>query len=189
MKRLRSHAGTLAIMFVAAFSGAASAQQATADYTLNPGDVIEVSIWKEPDLSKPVMVRPDGKFSVPLAGEIVAAGRSIPQVQADITTKLIKYIPEPVVTVALTKLDGNQVYVIGQVNKPGAFTMNPRLNVLQALSVAGGMTPFAAGNDIIVIRRSGGQQKVMPFRFGDVSRGKSIETNVSLEAGDVVVVP
>lgn len=159
------------------------------DYTLSPGDELEVSVWKEPDLTKTVVVRPDGKFSVPLAGEVQAANRSIDQIQADVTNRLKKYIPEAVVTVAITKLEGNRIYVIGQVNKPGTFTMNPRLNVLQALSMAGGMTPFAGVNDIIVMRNAGGQQRMLPFRFGDVSRGRNLEQNVQLEAGDVVIVP
>lgn len=173
----------------------ATAQQATPaapapqEYLLNPGDQLEISVWKEPDLTKTVQVRPDGKFSVPLAGEIVAAGRSVSQVQADITTRLVKFIPEPVVTASLTILEGNRVYVIGQVTKPGAYVMNPRLTVLQALSVAGGMTPFAAANDILVMRGSGRAQRMLPFRYGEVVRGRNLEQNVTLEAGDVVVVP
>jgi len=163
--------------------------QALPDYTVNTGDALEVSVWKEPDLTKTVVVRPDGKFSFPLAGEIVAAGRSVAQIQSDITTRLHKYIPEPVVTAAVTLLEGNRVYVIGQVNKPGSYVMNPRLNVLQALSVAGGMTAFAGTNDIIVLRSGGGKQRVLPFHFGEVSKGRNLEQNVALEAGDVVVVP
>ena len=159
------------------------------DYSISPGDELEVSVWKEPDLSKTVIVRPDGKFSVPLAGEIMAARRSVDQIQNEITNKLKKYIPEAVVTVSITKLEGNRIYVIGQVTKPGAFTMNPRLNVVQALSMAGGMTPFAALNDIIVLRSAGPSQRVLPFRYGDVSKNRNLEQNIQLEAGDVVIVP
>lgn len=168
--------------------GAAFAQQLP-DYTLNTGDSLEISVWKEPDLTKTVIVRPDGKFSFPLAGEIVAIGRTVAQIQQDITTRITKYMPEPVVTASVTGLEGNRVYVLGQVGKPGAYGINPRLNVLQALSVAGGMTPFAATNDIIVLRRTGAQQRVLPFHYGDVSKGRNLEQNVSLESGDVVVVP
>lgn len=169
-------------------TSAVDAQQPP-DYQLNTGDSLEISVWKEPDLTKTVAVRPDGKFSFPLAGEVTAAGRTVQQVQADITARLTKYIPEPVVTASVTGLDGNRIYVIGQVNKPGAYVINPRLNVLQALSMAGGMTPFASTNDIIVLRRAGAKQQVLPFRYGEVSRGRSLEQNVFLEAGDVVVVP
>lgn len=169
-------------------SGPVLAQQ-IADYILNAGDELEVSVWKEQDLTQKVIVRPDGKFSVPLAGEISGAGRTILQVQGDITTKLSKFIPEPVVTVTLTGLQGNQIYVIGQVLKPGAFVMNPRLTVVQALAVAGGMTPFAALDDIIVLRNSGGAQKTIKFRYTDVNKGRNLEQNIRLEAGDVIIVP
>jgi polysaccharide export outer membrane protein len=111
------------------------------------------------------------------------------QVQNEITTKLKPYIPDPVVTVTVTALEGNRIFVIGQVNKPGTYVMNPQLNVMQALSMAGGMTPFAALNDIIVLRKTGNQQRTMPFRYGEVSKGRGIEQNVPLEAGDVVIVP
>ena len=177
-----------ALLVAAAFAQPTLAQQ-LADYTLHAGDQLEIAVWKEPDLTKTVIVRPDGKFSFPLAGETVAIGRTIPQVQAEITNKLKAYIPEPVVTAALTVMDGNRVYVIGQVQKPGSFVMNPRLNVLQALSLASGLTPFAAANDIIVVRGTGTAQKVLQFRYSDLSKGKSLEQNIPLEAGDVVVVP
>jgi polysaccharide export outer membrane protein len=115
--------------------------QALPDYTLNPGDQLDIAVWKEVELTKTVIVRPDGKFSFPLAGEIQAAGRTIAQVQTEITNKLKIYIPEAVVTAAVKELDGYRIYVIGQVGKPGFFIMNPRMNILQALTVAGGMTP------------------------------------------------
>ncbi len=171
-----------------AHAPAARAQQ-VADYTLNPGDEIEVAVWKEPDLTKTVIVRPDGKISFPLTGDVLAMGRTVGQLQAEIAKKLKIYIPEPVVTVSVTSLEGDKVFVIGQVNKPGAYVMNPRYTVLQALSMAGGMTPFAAVNDIIVLRKNGTQQRAIRFRYGDVSKGRDIEQNVLLEAGDVVVVP
>jgi polysaccharide export outer membrane protein len=176
--------------FVAAIgAGSPAGAQQLPDYLVNPGDTLDISVWKEPDLTMKVIVRPDGKLSVPLAGDVVAAGRTIVQIQTEITSRLIKYIPEAVVTATLTGIDGNRVYVIGQVTKPGTFVMNPRLSVLQALSLAGGMTPFAGVNDIIVLRGAGAHQKVLRFRYGDVSKGKSLEENVPLEAGDVVIVP
>ena|ERR1700753_810688 len=163
--------------------------QAVPDYTLNPGDNLDVDVYKEVELTKTVVVRPDGKFSFPLAGDINAIGRTVVQVQQELTQRLTKYIPEPVVTVAVKTLDGCKIYVIGQVQHPGAILMNPRLNVLQALSMAGGMTPFAATNDIMILRGNGAKQQSMQFRYGDVSKGKSLNQNVMLEAGDVVVVP
>ena len=159
------------------------------EYRLQPGDTIDVAVWKEPELQKLIVVRPDGKFSFPLAGEIAATNRTVAQVQKEIETKLKAFIPEPVVTVSITEIGGNRVYVIGQVTKPGAYIMNPQLNVLQALSLAGGTTPFASLNDIMVMRASGDGKRVMKFEYGDVSRGKNLEQNVMLEAGDVVIVP
>jgi polysaccharide export outer membrane protein len=165
------HAAFTLLLVATLFARPTLAQQ-LADYTLHAGDQLEVAVWKEPDLTKTVVVRPDGKFSFPLAGEIVAIGRTIPQVQTEITNKLKAYIPEPVVTAALTTMEGNRIYVIGQVNKAGSFPMNPRLNVLQALSLASGLTPFAAVNDIIIVRGTGAGQKVLQFRTA-MSKGRA----------------
>jgi polysaccharide export outer membrane protein len=167
----------------------AEATPTAPDYRLQPGDTIDVAVWKEPELQKLIVVRPDGKFSFPLAGEIAATNRTVSQVQKEIETRLKAYIPEPVVTVSITEIGGNRVYVIGQVTKPGAYIMNPQLNVLQALSLAGGTTPFASLNDIMVMRAGSAGKRVMKFEYSDVSRGKNLEQNVMLEAGDVVIVP
>lgn len=163
--------------------------QAAPGYRLNPGDQIEIDVWREENLKREVMVRPDGKFSFPLTGEVVAAGRTPADVQAEVTQKLRNYIPEAVVTVTVTGIGGNQIYVIGQVARPGAHIMNPQINVLQALSLAGGMTAFASQNNIFILRGQGGQQQTLPFRFDDISRGRNLEQNILLEAGDVIVVP
>jgi polysaccharide export outer membrane protein len=178
------------LLLCTGFSSGAHAQQAVQpDYTLNAGDTLDVSVYKEEDLTKTVIVRPDGKFSFPLAGEITAVGRTIVQIEADITSRLLKYIPEAVVSAAVKSLDGCRIYVIGQVIKPGSFVMNPRMNVLQALSLAGGMTPFASVNDVIVLRGNGATQKVLQFHYGEVSKGRALNQNVMLESGDVLVVP
>jgi polysaccharide export outer membrane protein len=166
------------------------AQAAAVDYRLHAGDKIEVSVWKEVEMQKPsLVISPDGKFSFPLAGQIVAAGRTVAEVRQEIETRLKAYIPEAVVTVGVVDFAGNVAYVIGQVNRPGSYVMNPRINVLQALALAGGGTPFAKLDGIIVIRGSQGAQRVMPFRFGQVSAGKDLDQNVTLESGDVVLVP
>lgn len=159
------------------------------DYRLNPGDEIEVSVWKEVDLQRTTIVKPDGKFTFPLAGDVVAAGRTVGEIQADIASRLKRYIPDPVVTASVKGIEGNRIYVIGQVNKPGAYTMNPRISVLQALSLAAGGTPYAALNDIIIIRGAGAGQRTLRFRYTDVSRGRDLDQNVLLESGDVVIVP
>jgi polysaccharide export outer membrane protein len=165
------------------------AQSIVADYKLHAGDSIQVSVWKELDLQRKVMIRPDGRFSFPLAGEVQAAGRSADEVRVDIESQLKKYIPEAMVTVMVEDIAGNRVYVIGQVNKPGMFVMNPQLTVLQALSLAGGSTPFAKLGSISVIRGSGTSQQTLPFRYDQVVEGKALQQNIALESGDVVVVP
>jgi polysaccharide export outer membrane protein len=167
----------------------AAAQGAPADYKLHAGDKIQVSVWKEVDLQRVVIIRPDGKFSFPLAGEIQAAGRSADAIRVDIEGRLVKYIPEPVVTVTVEDVAGNRVFVIGQANKPGMFVMNPQLSVLQALALANGTTPFAKLDDIIILRGLGASQTAIPFRYSQVTEGKSLGQNILLESGDVVVVP
>lgn len=176
-------------VFAVAAAWSVGAQPISSEYSLRAGDQLEVSVWKEAELQRSVIIRPDGKFSFPLTGEVQAHGRTPDQVRAFIEEKLKPYIPEPVVTVTVTGVGGNSVYVIGQVNRPGAFVMNPQLNVLQALSVAGGMTPFAKLDNIIIIRSAGGAQQTLPFRYNQVSEGKDLKQNITLEAGDVVVVP
>jgi len=167
----------------------ALAQGAPGDYKLLAGDKIQVSVWKEIDLQRVVIIRPDGKFSFPLTGEVQAAGRSADEIRVDVETRLRKYIPEPVVTVTVEDVGGSRVYVIGQVNKPGVFAMNPRVNVLQALTLAAGTTPFAKLDDIIVLRGTGAAQTTLPFRYSQVTAGKALNQNILLESGDVVVVP
>jgi polysaccharide biosynthesis/export protein len=159
-------------------------------YTVKPGDVLAIAVWKEPDLQGPVLVRPDGSFSFPLAGQIDARGRTVAELQQTVTDKLKKYISDPVVTVSVSEVKGNKVYVLGQVNKPGEFIVNPRVDVMQALSMAGGTTAFAALGEIVILRRSDtGQQQSLPFRYADVARGRNLQQNIMLQAGDVVVVP
>jgi polysaccharide export outer membrane protein len=177
-------------LLVSLVTGAALARaQALPDYQLQPGDQIEVSVWGEEELLRTVLLRPDGKFAFPLTGEIAAAGRSAADVQAELREKLLPYIPEAVVTVSVTGIEGNRVYVIGQVQRPGSYIMNPQISVLQALSLAGGMTPFAAVNDIIVIRGRGSDQEVLRFGYDSISRGRDLGQNIQLESGDVVIVP
>jgi len=182
-------AGAVATLLLAGFTPQARAQQA-ADYTMNAGDTLDISVWKEEELTKKdVIIRPDGKFSFPLAGQVAARGRTAAEIEVEITSRLKRYVAEPVVSVSVKNLDGCRIYVIGQVSKAGSFVMNPRVNVLQALSLAGGMTPFAAVNDIMVLRGSGDSQRAISFHYGEVVKGRSLSQNVLLEPGDVVVVP
>ena len=170
--------------------GAGAAPPADVSYTVKPGDTLLISVWKEPDLQGPVLVRPDGQFSFPLAGQMDARNKSVMELQTELTAKLKKFISDPVVTVSIQEIKGNKVYVIGQVQKPGDFVVNPRVDVMQALSMAGGTTPFAALGDIMILRRNdSGQQQALPFKYTDVIRGRNLQQNIMLQAGDVVVVP
>ncbi len=163
--------------------------EANADaYRVNPGDLLEISVWGEEDLQREVPVRPDGGVSFPLAGEIVARGRTPDDIRQEIESRLARYIPDSVTTVTVTEPAGNQIFVIGQVTKPGAFVMNPALDVVQALAMAGGMTPFADTRNIIILRRQGNQQTGLRFDYTAVSEGRSLDQNIVLRSGDVVVV-
>jgi polysaccharide biosynthesis/export protein len=187
---LRAGLSILILSFVSSvLMPSLASAQAPASYQVKPGDVLEISVWKEPDLQRTVLVRPDGGFSFPLVGEVDARGKSVAELNKLVSDRLSKYIAEAVVTVTVQEVKGNKIFVIGQVNKPGEFIVNPSVNVMQALSMAGGVTPFAATNDIKILRRTGTAQQALPFPYGDVVRGRSLNQNVELVSGDIVVVP
>lgn len=158
-------------------------------FLLGPEDVVMISVWKDEHLTKDVVVRPDGMVSFPLIGDVPAAGRTVEELRADIAKRLSRYIPNPHVSVAVTKLLSYRIYVLGRVNKPGEYMVGHHTDVLQALSLAGGLTPFAAENDIKVIRRVNGEQLVYEFRYADARKGKNLSQNILLQRGDVVMVP
>ena len=158
-------------------------------YRLGAEDVMLVSVWKDEHLTREVVVRPDGMFSFPLVGDIPAEDRTVEEIRAELVRRLTKYIPNPNVSVDVTKILSYKVYVVGRVNKPGEYVIGHYTDVLQALSLAGGLTPFAAENDIKVIRRVKGQQQVFHFRYGDVRKGQDLEQNILLQRGDSVMVP
>lgn len=162
---------------------------AAAEYGVNPGDIMTVSVWKEEDLQRQVLVLPDGTISFPLAGDIDAAGNSVAEIRAQITEQLSRYIPDPVVTVTVEQALGNKVYVLGQVLRPGEFIAGSQLDVSQALAMGGGFTPYAQVNDIKVLRRENGVLRSISFRYGDIEKGKNLEQNILLQPGDVIVVP
>lgn len=158
-------------------------------YQIGPEDVLEISVWKEDGLRKEVLVRPDGGISFPLVGEISAVGKTAGQIEAEITEKLGRFIPQPAVSVAVLKVTGNKFYVIGKVQRPGEFVAGRYIDVLQALSMAGGLTPFAAENKIKVLRKENGKDTVWPFQYSKIRKGENLEQNIMLKNGDVVVVP
>jgi polysaccharide biosynthesis/export protein len=180
-------AGAIAVL--SAVSTPISAQTAP-DYKLHPGDKVVVGVYDDPKLLPQEMtVSPDGKISYPLVGVLLVGGRTVEQIRVEMETKLKKYISDPIATVIVTEVKGNVVYVIGQVLKPGQLVMNPTINVLQALSMAGGGNPYAKLDSIIVIRTTPAGQRILPFKYGQVASGKDLQQNVDLESGDVVLVP
>ena len=159
-------------------------------YLVQPGDILHVSVWHEPDLQLDVLVSPGGNFSVPLIGQMQANNKSLKALQLEIAAKLDKFVPGADVTVALKQIQGNKVYVIGKVNRPGEFVLNRDVDVMQALSMASGMTQFADAGDIIILRRQQRQaQQVYAFDYDEVKKGQNLVQNIILKSGDVVVVP
>jgi polysaccharide export outer membrane protein len=189
MRRRIAAALLLVATFVSFANGAAIADAPDSAYRIQPGDVLLISVWKEPDLQGEVLVRPDGGLSFPLAGELNAVGQTTASLQILLTETLRKYIPDPVVTISVKLAGGSRIYVVGKVNRPGEFALSRPLDVMQALSLAGGATPFAALNDIRVLRRDGDRQVSIEFRYGDVEQGRKLEQNILLRSGDTVVVP
>ena len=158
-------------------------------YTIGPGDVLSVSVWNEKDLTTEVLVRPDGGMSFPLVGEIQAIGRTPEEVRQIIEKRLKPYVADPSVSLAVKQANSNLIYVIGKVNKPGQFAVGQALDVMQALSLAGGMTTYAAVNDVHILRRDSNGLRAIPVRYGDIEKGRSLEQDIMLLRGDTVVVP
>ena len=149
----------------------------------------EVSVWREPELDREALVQPDGTISFPLVGQIAAAGETPAAVQADIVKRIEQYIPEPVVTVELLEARGNKVYVIGEVEKPGEYQLGRPISVVQAISLAGGFTPFAGRGKIQVLRKTAGAETSIPFDYEAVADGENLAGNIELLPGDTVIVP
>lgn len=159
------------------------------EYRIGPEDVLHISVWKEEDLDRKVLVRPDGGVSFPLAGDIQVSGRTPLEVQDEIRSRLQRYVPDAEVTVSVDKISGYTVFVLGEVESPGQFTLGRYVDVVQALTLAGGFTPYASNRNIQVLRRQDGREVTYEFDFRDVSRGRSLEQNIILQSGDVVLVP
>ncbi|TNF58557.1 MAG: polysaccharide export protein [Burkholderiales bacterium] len=181
------HSFLLLWLLLAGFSVLA---QPVSPYTLRHGDALTVSVWKEEALNMEVRVLPDGSITFPLAGRVEVAGLTTPQAEERIVGKIKAYIPEAVVTVAVTGIDGSRVYVLGKVAEPGPVTlMSPSTTVLQVLSQAGGLDRFADGNAIRVLRQTSSGPVVLPVRYNDLIRGEALATNVVLQPGDTILVP
>jgi polysaccharide export outer membrane protein len=158
-------------------------------YIIGPQDMLNVSVWKEAEISGNVQVRPDGKISIPLLNDVQAAGLTAMQLSSQLTVGLKKYVADPRVTVIVTAINSRRVYVLGEVPHAGAFGLLPDMTVLQAISNAGGLTQFAHGKKIYVLRNEGGQQVKYPFNYNKVLKGENAQQNFPLKSGDTIVVP
>jgi polysaccharide export outer membrane protein len=177
---------------------AATAQKATegaaklpneSEYRIGPQDSLRIDVWKEPEITRTIPVRPDGKISLPLLNDVQAAGLTALELGASIRESLEKFIKDPQVTVTVMEINSRRVYVTGEVLHAGAFPLLPNMTVLQALSSSGGFTQFAKIKSIYVLRQEGGKQAKHPFNYKEVVGGKQPEENILLQPGDVIVVP
>jgi len=160
-----------------------------ADYKIGPQDVVRIDVWKEPDISRTIPVRPDGKVSLPLLNDVQAAGLTAMQLAGSLRESLSKYLTSPQVTVTVTEINSRRVYITGEVTRAGALPLLPNMTVLQALSSAGGFTQFAKLKNIYVLRTEDGKQLKHPFNYKEVVKGNLAEQNILLQPGDVIVVP
>jgi polysaccharide export outer membrane protein len=158
-------------------------------YELNPGDVVRISVWREEELLREARIQPDGTVSYPLVGSVQAAGKSADAVAAAIKARLEEFIPDAVVTVELLEAQGYRIYVIGEVNRPGEYQLAQPITVMQALSIAGGLTPFAGTSGIRILRTQTDPQMNLAFDYRAVTNEGEMQKNIFLEAGDTVIVP
>jgi polysaccharide export outer membrane protein len=168
-----------------------AATPATTDpaYVIGPEDMLDINVWKEPDMTRLVPVRPDGKISLPLINDVQAAGLTPQQLASAVTEKLRKFLTGPQVTVIVTAINSQRVFVVGEVLRAGAFPLIPGMTVLQALANAGGFSTFANEKKIHVMRLVNGKHTEIPFNYREVLKGDNPDQNIKLEPGDTVVVP
>ena len=158
-------------------------------YIIGPMDVLEIQVWKEPDFSRQVLVRPDGKISLPLVGDILASGMNTMGLKALLSEKLEDFVSKPEVTVIVLESRSKNFYIIGKINRPGNYALNPDMTVLQAISVAGGLAEWADKDSIRIIRKSGGKDEILPFDYDKVISGERLEQNILLKPNDTIIVP
>jgi len=179
----------LLLVLSAGAQKAAGATTQDPNYVIGSEDVLDISVWKEPDLSRTVPVRPDGNISLPLLNDLQATGLTPSQLAAKVTKGLAKFVTNPPVTIIVTQINSQRFYVLGEAARPGAYTLTPNMTVLQALSNAGGFTPYANSKKICLLREENGKQQKLLFNYKDVIAGKRTEQNIVLKTGDTIVVP
>jgi polysaccharide export outer membrane protein len=158
-------------------------------YVIGPMDLLEIQVWKEPDFSRQVLVRMDGKITLPLVGDILASGMNTMGLKALLSEKLQDFVSKPEVTVIVLESRSKNFYIIGKINQPGTYPMSPDMTVLQAISVAGGLTEWADKDNIRIIRRSGRKEEILHFDYDKVITGKKLEQNILLKPNDTIIVP
>ena len=158
-------------------------------YIIGPEDILEISVWKDPDLTKQVIVRPDGKISFPLIGEVDAGGHTVKFLEEELKKKISEYIPDAMVTVMVIQVNSIKIYVIGKIARPGEYKIGHAINVMQALSLAGGLSAFADTDSILILRSEENSQIKIPFNYEEIKKGINLEQNIILRNRDVIIVP
>ena len=158
-------------------------------YGIGPGDILEISVWKDESLTRQIVVPPDSVISFPLIEDIDVNGLTVADLRKIITEKLSEYIPDATVAVLFYQVNSMRAYVIGKVNKPGEFPITMETNVMQVLAMAGGLNPFASASNILILRQKDNKTEKITFNYNQVESGKNLEQNILLQRGDVVVVP
>ena len=159
------------------------------DYVIGPGDILDISVWKDEALTRQVAVLPDGKITFPLINEVVAGGKTVAQLKADLEKKLSRFAPGVDLSLLVSQVNSMLIYVIGRVNNPGRFVLNGNINALQALAMAGGFTEWAKKNKIKIFRETKDKTEVIPFSYDDIVKEKNIDSNIKLKRGDIIFVP
>ncbi|MCG2774488.1 MAG: polysaccharide biosynthesis/export family protein [Desulfobacterales bacterium] len=178
--------GSVFLLLVVANTVALAAEST---YQIGPGDVLEISVWKDESLTRQLVVPPDGIMSFPLIGDLDVKYMTVTDVRKAITKKLSEYVPDATVSVILLNLNSLQAYVIGKVHKPGQYAITMETSVMQVLSMAGGINPFADGNKILILRQINNKTVKIPFNHDQVMKGENLQQNIIIQRGDVVVVP
>lgn len=166
-----------------------AAVQAPADYVIGPDDVLGVLFWRDETLSGDVVVRPDGKISLPLLNEIEVAGMTPEQLRGVLLTRASKFVEEPSVAVVVRAINSRKVFITGQVSRPGSYPLTAPTSVLQLIAVAGGLTDYADSKNVVILRKEQGRPISLKFNYQDVRKGKKLEQNILLQVGDTIVVP
>jgi len=159
------------------------------DYTIGPDDILSIVFWRDKDMSADVVVRPDGRITLPLVNDVIAVGLTPEQLRDRIRQEAAKYVETPNVTVVVKQINSRKVFLTGMVGKSGAFPLSGNITVLQMLSMAGGVSEFADEKKIVIMRVENGQQRALKFNLSDVKKGKNLQQNIVLRPGDTIVVP